>query len=138
MSREIKFRYWNGVKMQITDFHITCFGIVWKDDDDRDGYVEDCILMQFTGFKDRTGVDIYEGDVIFIESHYDNDLRVKSYKAKVVFEFGAFDLDQVIGYDLCMLANNKMCEVIGNIYQNPELLCEISTSPVTAPAKSNA
>jgi len=65
--------------------------------------------LQFTGLKDINGKDIYEGD--FIKLHeYGDDV----YK-EVEFRNGSFCIH---GFNW----NKKTAEVIGNIYENPELL----------------
>lgn len=85
------------------------------------------ILMQFTGLQDRNGKDIYEGDIVGCES-----IGVERYQKRVV----CYDIHQAkyktvprstyyanaghggwTGYDL-----RSECEVLGNIYENPELL----------------
>lgn len=80
----------------------------------------DHTLMQFTGLKDKNGKEIYEGDI----------LRDTEDIAKVVFEKGAFIAQvKTFGFGWKAYANLweylkdwKDVEVIGNIYQNPELL----------------
>ena len=76
------------------------------------------VLMQYTGLKDRNGVEIYEGDIV-----------VGAYHWQIVYapEYGAWSLhdkngivDLLSDYDI---TNNNFI-VIGNIYENPELLNE--------------
>lgn len=77
------------------------------------------ILMQFTGLKDKNGKEIYEGDVLkFYNGRigkitWDNEWCVNKY----VLEDNSF------GY-LPEFQFYKPYEVIGNIYENPELLKE--------------
>lgn len=95
------------------------------------------ILMQFTGLKDKNGKEIYEGDVIRITAGHPTWTKSNF---KVVFFEGAFSLccmDGMSGRDKpCSFINySDLCvengynedlssyvEVIGNIYENPELL----------------
>ncbi len=86
----------------------------------------DCELMQFTGLLDKNGKEIWEGDIIRIQSNYelldsDNYEPVDS-MAKVFFSDGAFQTD----FHDCLLRialpGNWIVEVIGDIYEKPELL----------------
>lgn len=71
------------------------------------------IFMQYTGLKDKKGVEIYEGDI-------SKDALGRVYK--IVFHHGSFWLQMINGTYSERLHSNRQIEVIGNIYQNPELL----------------
>ena len=84
-------------------------------------------LGQYTGLKARNMKEIYEGDIIF-DSFYER-------KAKAVFLEGAFWLDYIDNFKeyetihkryqlLANYDNKSVLEVIGNIYDNPDLLEE--------------
>jgi uncharacterized phage protein (TIGR01671 family) len=66
MSREIKFRAWNGEQMVSPDY-ITRDGIGYWKEDSIPSYSKE--LMQFTGLKDKNGVDIYEADTVKCQGH---------------------------------------------------------------------
>ncbi len=72
-------------------------------------------LMQYTGLKDKNGQEIYEGD--FIKTEYCT--------SEVKFDTGCFWAVDVVtaGYGP-LSCQNSVCEIIGNIYENPELLKE--------------
>ena len=133
--RSIKFRCWDTenkemLRVQELDFEDTFYGgrLSIRTDQYNDYFdMEDMILMQYTGLKDKNEKEIYEGDIIF-DSFYER-------KAKVVFLEGAFWLDYIDNfkeyetihkrYQLIANYDNKsVLEVIGNIYDNPELLEE--------------
>jgi len=73
-------------------------------------------ITQYTGLKDKNGVEIYEGDIV--KTNWQNRNGV------IAFILGSFCLKEFIETtSLQNLARNKWeFEVIGNIYQNPELL----------------
>jgi uncharacterized phage protein (TIGR01671 family) len=83
------------------------------------------VPMQFTGLKDHKGNEIYEGDIVKV-SEFQDDATAKTYLVKYFDDglYPAFDLD---GYDsetngISEALNALYIEVIGNIYENPELL----------------
>lgn len=80
------------------------------------------ILMQYTGLKDIKGKEIYEGDIVrqrrFLGWDKQNGERYKDIYGLVRFENGMFTCGIV---DNTIIDWNK-CEVIGNIWKNPELL----------------
>ena len=111
MNRPIKFRAWDKEEQEMHGFELRdalSTGI--------DFYDDDAPLMQFTGLLDKNGKEIYEGDVVK-QVMYDTD---KSwYEAEVIFNRGRFCLNTgTIPEDLIP----ELCEIIGNIYENPNLL----------------
>lgn len=108
--REIKFRAWDGTNMELPIYDVSIQYGNKK-------------LMQYTGLKDKNGVEIYEGDIIkFSSNGYGNG------KAMVVEwdkEFAGFlpFAEQIFqaadSYSEWEIESTK---VIGNIYENPELL----------------
>ncbi len=125
MNREIKFRVWDVgnkemLEVQELDFESTFYGgrIAIRPDQYNDYFdTEDMILMQYTGLKDKNGKEIYEGDIVKIK-YRDEDI------GKVIYEHNGFSIDVTNmnkNYGRVSFVNNFM-EVIGNIYDNPELL----------------
>ena len=124
--REIKFRAWDNFNKQMLypEQHfkddvmvIRCLsgmvGYEW--DSEGGGGVEDnkyLIPLQFTGLKDKNGKEIYEGDILFDEIN-DEKLLVEWDKS------GCWKIGRVWA---CNYSANGADEIIGNIYENPELL----------------
>lgn len=79
----------------------------------------DMMLMQFTGLKDQNGKEIYEGDIVkaLIGGIW--------YVGKIIYEHSEFTIDVTNNKQLAfgrMGIIEKLTEVVGNIYDNPELL----------------
>lgn len=86
----------------------------------------DPVTMQYTGLEDKNGKEIYEGDIVFIKQTNVVDKYVpNNTRATIKFSKGAFVLDCDIEFpvNLDLYYNTyEEFEVIGNIYENPELL----------------
>ena len=81
---------------------------------------EDWKVMQFTGLKDKNGKEIYECDVVIPFS-----LENKMNKSVVVYEFNQF---RIKGTSLYWNFDLEQIEVIGNIFENPELVVSNAVS----------
>ena len=141
MKREIKFRAWNGIKMYYPETktpdnnatYLTFFnrensigwGLYDSVYENRLCSGEYHNLMQFTGLKDKNGKDIYEGDIIKFWGSIPSDDPAYGYYeptmsvcySEVWASFGFTD-----GGAFLPFKQWDDMEIIGNIYENPELL----------------
>lgn len=108
--REIKFRAWNDARQEMDEyFYINSInGNPCYNNYDEMSPLLDYFVMPCTGYKDKNGEDIYEDDIII-----DKD----GIKHKVELEYFYYDIHE-------HLLNPLECEIIGNIYENEELLNE--------------
>ena len=143
MSRELKFRAWSKkrnklyevlvlLKDKMNGLWAKCRGldIIEQKDIVIDVQPKDCIIMQYTGLKDKNSKEIYEGDILdSISGAWDIrglvdfgmwgwqiDGYYKEDKTKWCFNFG--EIMQC--YE--QIDRFEDFEIIGNIYENPELL----------------
>lgn len=130
--RQIKFRVWDSERKQMYNLSENRFSfglfeghraISWEDVFAEQH--EELIPLQYTGLKDKNGREIYEGDVLHHHwnSGHDHMLETTSF---VKWQNGAFLVDDKKRADWLLsmhtLAEWASVEVIGNIYENPELL----------------
>lgn len=130
-NREIKFRAWDESRNEM----ISQFGLLKENmpqliQHEEDGYIfcghsqendDWCepILMQYTGLKDKNGKEIYEGDIL--SGHSDGNVRVEWSNANGGWDCIFSDEANISISEMCSWFGNN-AQVIGNIYENPELL----------------
>lgn len=135
MNREIKFRAWHPdtkemMPVETIDWDETQYltevsaGYTWGEKFDPDKF-QKLVLMQYTGMKDKEGKEIWEGDIIvemvkleigslmeiFGEVFYNEN--VGAFDFRPFKKFAGLKASWTIGLN---------CKVLGNIYQNPELI----------------
>ena len=114
--QEIKFRAWDKEKKQM--LFVTFEFLMAEKSYFRDALrYKKYILMQYTGLKDKNGKEIYEGDICKFHSFMENKTKI----ADVIYIDGCFELSNS---ELVkeVLEEYVGLEIIGNIYENKELL----------------
>lgn len=143
--REIKFRAWDMSEPEFLDFmenDVSAFHYPFELHEKGD-----IVLMQYTGLKDRNGVEIYEGDIL--KQEYERDYNVDYHPESLGYISHETDFGWHKGV-VSITASNGAClrnpihhsesravtevtkmykkiagyrsEVLGNVYENPDLL----------------
>lgn len=129
MNREIKFRVWIRENQnpydepdQMLYFDLKKYA---EDQDSEMGFfridIDKMPIMQFTGLLDKNGKEIYEGDIVrLVNESYNPECGDDPFLLhNVFFDRGAF----CVGRGLCLREYEQHeIKVVGNIYENPELL----------------
>lgn len=137
MSREIKFRVWYKGRIKDSSGFPQLYcepGMIYNAEKTYDSGEGDCFgsfldcedyeVMQFTGLKDKNGKEIYEGDIVHwpgwdgktYQVCYDR-WGIPALAGIKTCEGGDFK-----EFEMQYKATPGKCEVLGNIYENPELL----------------
>lgn len=125
--REIKFRAWDKNKNKMYQVR----GINFDNEDlwlkinetqIMGANLFEVELMQYTGLKDKNGTEIYEGDIVKYTSELENGIFEVKYSNCRFYGLWIEANFMDITTDLFYLGCSNELEVIGNIYQNPELL----------------
>lgn len=117
MNREFEFRAWDKINKDMFNVESINFQErrVYKDTVSYRKF-EDIDLMQYTGLKDEYGDEIYEGDIVTLHnSKY--EVIFNSKEARFVLKDVFFEMDIPFTNN-----NNERMEVLGNIYENPEMM----------------
>ena len=125
--REIKFRAWLKEKKEMIDNarpDFFCKQLNYLCGNSAGGQdvlgvsTEDIELMQYTGLKDKNNKEIYEGDIVTLHnSKY--KVIFNSKEARFVLRDDEFESEISFTNN-----NNERMKIVGNIYENPELLGE--------------
>ena len=106
------FRIWdNDRKCFVAEPH-NAIGDVLKFADSKDKQ-DSFVIELWNGRKDNNGTKIYAGDIVRYHGHRDEEAEV------FIVDFMHDD-----GFNFCTIGIIDECEVLGNIHENPELICE--------------
>lgn len=122
--REIKFRAYDKLLNKMI------YNLKYHRDYKVNSEEELFIVMQFTGLKDKQDKEIYEGDIVKMAEGLSEAWNIYNHNRIFLIKFqeGTFgfdnidryneiEFDSIFGFDI-----ESDCEVIGNIYENLELL----------------
>ena len=126
--REIKFRAWNEVQEKMVNWS------EFLNTNMKNTFIAPestgLLLMQYTGLKDKNGKEIYEGDILLAPVYFGSLKCVCIYQQENIVSsiqgFGLYSYDSYFRTYRTLVESDEWddFEVIGNIYDNPELLKE--------------
>ena len=137
MNREFKFRFWNRIAQRFQP--ASKYAIDGKGDlvaydyemgayNDAVSFSKTCIVaQQYTGLKDKNDKEIYEGDIVKATS---DQYKNENFVGKVIFDEGCF-LTWINKNDIRGIWSGEDIEVVGNIYETPELLNQLGVIETT-------
>lgn len=126
MAREIKFRAWSTLRNKKELIYLNEF--TSEDLESCDNWK----VMQYTGLKDKNDKEVYEDDIIHFSKY--NQKHNETDQGIGIVKFDEFDYIYCLRLEDCKQIKPKpsgffrglgdlgSCEIIGNIYENPELM----------------
>ena len=130
----LKFRAWSKAREEMIndcDLAITSNGSILAGDLDYMGNSSMCpdvtdnvVIMLSTGLEDKNGVEIFEGDIVEFKYPYDKRIKTKGIIVRNDNKacFGVSMKETTEQYELYRITAENYLTVIGDVYQNPELL----------------
>lgn len=117
-SRPIRFRAWDTkVKRMYNDIHTMPNFVDFLDDK----YMQ---VMQYTGVIDKNGKEIYEGDIVAPQDKEDASVAIIIIEGGCVRKKYIEWEDRTLEYPVWGDIDSEVFVVVGNIFENPELLNE--------------
>lgn len=139
MTREIKFRVWDTTRKIMLypedlthDWYFRCDTFQVHQVKEKFGQlcineIKDPVIMQYTGLKDKSGKGVYEGDIVLDTTNFVgkslDDIR-EPIRFEIVIGRALSILYRTLDGEWLDAGNDyeRRLEVIGNIYENPELV----------------
>lgn len=129
-----RYRAWDNVKKEMfkDTFAITESGQVVVVEQESVAsspdyvFVDNLVIMQSTGLRDKNGKEIFEGDVLEIEDEEEvlGNAKLTWDNEQAVFMIEAISVDDIAPFHEILSDESYSYRVVGNVYENPELLEE--------------